>query len=163
MHAHSDACTIPMQMCKIKMWAYMHILIYLSAQKYHLTHILHTTKLIKMFCQLSWKKKKTCSESLEPICLDGVRKQNKTYSFEVSIGLLPSFDCHEEKTSPVVKVWSRFILMESRNGTKHTVLKLYRDVNPPFDCHTKQALFWKFGPHLFRWSWETEQNVQFWS
>ena len=27
----------------------------------------------------------------------------------------------------------------------------------------KLALLWKFGADSFRWSWETEQNVQFWS
>ena len=32
-----------------------------------------------------------CSECLEQIHLDGVKKQNKMYSFEVSIGLLPLF------------------------------------------------------------------------
>ena len=74
----------------------MQILIYLSEQKYHLTHILHTTKLIKVLFQLSWKNE-PCSESFLEIHLDGVRKQNKMYSFEVSIGLLPHlFNLHKK-------------------------------------------------------------------
>ena len=53
-------------------------------------------------------KNEPCSESLEQISLDGVKKQNKMYNSEVNIGLLALFDC-PEKISPVVKVWSRFI------------------------------------------------------
>ena len=48
------------------------------------TYLTHTIKLIK-----ECLKKGPCSESLGQICLDGVKDQNKTYSFEVSIGLLP--------------------------------------------------------------------------
>ena len=87
----------------------MHILIYLSVQKYHLTYILHMTKLIKVFFDCLEKKNKSCSESLEQIYLDEVKKQNKTYSFEVSIGLLPLFLIVTQKTSPVLKVWRRFV------------------------------------------------------
>ena len=51
-------CTIPpADMCIIKMWANMHILIYLSEQKYHLTDILHAQlNSSKCFFQLTWKK-----------------------------------------------------------------------------------------------------------
>ena len=36
-------------------------------------------------------KNKPCSESFDQVHLDGVEKQNKMYSFEVHIGLLPLF------------------------------------------------------------------------
>ena len=69
----------------------MHILIYLSEQKYHLSHILHTQLNSSKYFFNCLEKNEPCSESLEQINLDGVKKQNKMYDFEVSIGLLPLF------------------------------------------------------------------------
>ena len=57
-------------------------------------------------------KNEPCSESLEQITLDGVKKWNKTYNFEVSIRLLPLF-LIVNKTQAVLKVWNRFVQMES--------------------------------------------------
>ena len=144
-----------------------------------------------MFFQLSWRNK-PCFESLKQICLDGVEKQNKTYSFKVSIGLLPLFfDCHT-KNKPCSKslehinlhgvekqnktysfevsigllplFLSNLFRLESRNGTKYTILKLVQGCYPSLWLSWKKwALLWKFGADLFRWSWETEQNIQFWS
>ena len=51
---------------------------------------------------MSWTNE-PCSESLEQIHLDGVKKQNKMYTFEVSIGLLPLFSIIT-KVSPLLKV-----------------------------------------------------------
>ena len=69
----------------------MHNLIYLSEQKYYLTHILHTQLNLSQCFFNCIEKNEPCFGSLEQIHFDGVTKQNKMYSFEVSIGLLPLF------------------------------------------------------------------------
>ena len=53
-------------------------------------YILHTQLNSSVFFDCL-EKNEPCSESLEQICLDGVKEWNKMYSFEVSIGLLPLF------------------------------------------------------------------------
>ena len=69
---------------------YAHLNIFIWTKISFNTYLTHITKLIKVFLQLSWKNEPS-SESFELIHLDGVNKQNKVYSFEVSISLLPLF------------------------------------------------------------------------
>ena len=96
----------------------MHILIYLSAQKYYLTHILHTTKLIKVFFCLSSKKQAL----LWKFGADLFRWSQETeqnIQFWSQYRVVNSlFDYHTKKTSPVLKVWSRFLDgVEKQNKT----------------------------------------------
>ena len=58
------------------MWADMHILIYLSEEKYHLTHILHTNlHSSKWF--FNCLEKMSPVQSMEQIHLDGVKNRTK--------------------------------------------------------------------------------------
>ena len=96
---------------------------------------------------------------LEQIHLDGVKKQNKMYSFEVSIGFLPLFAI-VTKNEPCSKSLEKICLDGVKKWNKTYNFEVSIGVLPHFLIITKNwALFWKFVADLFRWNWEMEENI----
>ena len=76
-----------------------------------------------------------CSESLSQIHLDGVKKQNKMYSFAVGIGLLPLFN--HQKNEPCSKSLEQVCLDGVKKWNKTYSFEVSIELLPLFLIITK--------------------------
>ena len=83
-------------------------------------------------------KNEPCSESLEQISLDGVKNQNKTYNFEVSIGLLALSSIVMKKLALFWKFGADSFRWSHKMEQNIQFWSQYRVVTPLFDCHKNE-------------------------
>ena len=129
-HTNANMCIIK------KVGIYVHLNIFIWTKISFNTYLTHATLLTKVFFQLSWiEKVMPYSESLEPIHLDGVKKQNM-FSFKASIGLLHLFQL-SKKNKPCSKSLEQICLDEVKKWNKAYSFKVSIGLLPFFLMVTK--------------------------